>query len=86
MILTLNVKLGRQNALQGAQVVGRHRGASVHDVRVGKDPTPAWEKRRPYTDADVEALLENAEDAEKVMVLLPTRPTHREMATCAGLT
>lgn len=40
------------------------------DVSAGKDPTPAWEKRRPYRDAEIEALLELAEPAERVLVLL----------------
>lgn len=40
------------------------------DVSAGKDPTPAWEKRRPYRDAEIEKLVQCAEPAERVMVLL----------------
>lgn len=40
------------------------------DVSAGKDPTPAWDKRRPYQDEEVEALLALAEPAERVLVLL----------------
>src|SRR5690606_35690377 len=42
----------------------------MDDVRVAKDPTPPWEKRRPYRDGEVEALLALAAGAERVMVLL----------------
>lgn len=70
-IPTLNVKLAAARTLYKAlRWSGATEAHPFDDVRVGKDPTPAWEKRRPYTDDEVEALLDNAEDAEKVMVLL----------------
>lgn len=70
-IPTLNVKLAAARTLYKAlRWSGATEAHPFDDVRVGKDPTPAWEKRRPYTDDEVEALLEYGEPAEKVMVLL----------------
>lgn len=68
---TLQVKLAAARTLYRAL---RWSGATevrpFEDVRAAKDPTPAWEKRRPYTDDEVEKLLELAEPAERVMILL----------------
>lgn len=68
---TLQVKLAAARTLYRAlRWSGATEARPFEDVRAAKDPTPAWEKRRPYTDAEVEALLELAEPAERVMVLL----------------
>jgi integrase len=40
------------------------------DVRAPRDPTPRHERRHPYTDADVEALLGVAEGADRALILL----------------
>lgn len=41
------------------------------DVHVATDKTPPWEKRSPYEDAELEALLRVAEDPlDRVLVLL----------------
>lgn len=40
------------------------------DARPARDPTPAWGKRKPYSDADVSRLLEVAEGEDRVLILL----------------
>jgi integrase/recombinase XerC len=68
---SLQVKLASARTLYKAlRWAGATEARPFDDVRVGKDPTPAWEKRRPYSDAEVEKLLEHAQGAEKLMVLL----------------
>lgn len=44
--------------------------APFTDVRAASDPVPAWEKRKPYQDRDVQALLDVADEQERVLVLL----------------
>ncbi len=68
---TLQVKLAAARTLYRAlRWSGATEARPFEDVRAAKDPTPAWEKRRPYTDEEVEKLLELAEPAERVVVLL----------------
>jgi integrase/recombinase XerC len=40
------------------------------DVRAPRDPTPRHERRYPYSDADVAALLEVAEGGDRALILL----------------
>jgi len=68
---SLQVKLAAARTLYKAlRWAGASDARPFDDVRVAKDPTPPWEKRRPYADHEVEALLALASGAEKVMVLL----------------
>lgn len=68
---TLQVKLASARTLYRAlRWSGVTEARPFEDVRVAKDPTPPWEKRRPYDDDEVEALLELASGAERAMVLL----------------
>lgn len=68
---TISVKLAAARTLYKAlRWAGATEARPFDDVRVAKDPTPPWEKRRPYRDAEVEALLGHALGAERVMVLL----------------
>ena len=68
---TLQVKLAAARTLYKAlRWSGVTEARPFEDVRVAKDPTPAWDKRRPYRDAEIEALLDLATSAEKVVVLL----------------
>ncbi len=68
---TLQVKLAAARTLYRAlRWSGATEARPFEDVRASKDPTPAWEKRRPYGDGDVEKLLELGTAAERVMVLL----------------
>ena len=41
-----------------------------NDVRAPRDPTPRHERRFPYTDAEVAALLEHARGADRALLLL----------------
>lgn len=68
---TLQVKLAAARTLYKAlRWAAVTEARPFEDVRVAKDPTPAWDKRRPYRDAEIEALLELASPGEKVVVLL----------------
>lgn len=68
---TLQVKLAAARTLYRAlRWSGVTEARPFEDVRAPKDPTPAWEKRRPFEDDEIERLLELAEPAERVMVLL----------------
>ena len=40
------------------------------DLYVMPDPVPAWEKRRPYSDAEVDTLLAHAQGEMRLVVLL----------------
>ena len=40
------------------------------DVKVAKDPTAPWDKRSPYTHADVEQLLQPAGPRDRALILL----------------
>jgi integrase/recombinase XerC len=68
---TLQVKLAAARTVYHAlRWAGATEARPFEDVRVAKDATPAWEKRRPYADGEVDALLELASVAERVVVLL----------------
>lgn len=68
---TLQVKLASARTLYRAlRWSGATEARPFEDVRVAKDPTPPWEKRRPYGDTEVDALLALGEPAERVVVLL----------------
>ncbi|MEJ2666287.1 MAG: tyrosine-type recombinase/integrase [Deinococcales bacterium] len=68
---TLQVKLAAARTLYRAlRWSGATQVRPFENVRVAHDPTPAWEKRRPYGDREVERLLALAGPAERVIVLL----------------
>lgn len=68
---TLQVKLAAARAFYKAlRWAGVTNAKPFENVSVAKDPTPAWEKRKPYSQREVERLLELAEPALCVMVLL----------------
>ena len=54
-------------------------------VHPAKDPTPAWEKRQPYQQSQLEALLEMAEPREKLILLLGGHAGLRIAESCALL-
>jgi integrase len=54
------------------------------DCRVPVDPTPAWEKRLPYGDDEIAALLQWAGPADQVLVLLGAHAGLRAQE-CASL-
>ncbi len=68
---TVQIRLAAARALYGAL---RWAGATDVDpfdgVRVAADPTPAWEKRAPYSAAELDALLAVAQGEDRALVLL----------------
>ncbi|NJK44156.1 MAG: site-specific integrase [Pleurocapsa sp. SU_196_0] len=54
-------------------------------VHAAKDPTPAWEKRKPYQERQLEQLLEIAEPRERVLLLLGAHGGLRIAESCALL-
>lgn len=68
---TVQAKLAAARALYKAlRWAGATTASPFENVKVAKDPVPAWEKRGAYTPEEVEALLVVAEGADRVMVLL----------------
>lgn len=68
---TVQAKLAAARALYKAlRWAGATTATPFENVKVAKDPVPAWEKRGAYTPDEVEALLGVAEGPDKVMVLL----------------
>ena len=68
---TVQVKLAAARALYKAlRWAGATQATPFENVKIAKDPVPAWEKRGAYTPDEVEQLLAVAEAADKVMVLL----------------
>jgi integrase/recombinase XerC len=68
---SVNVRLSAARALYGAL---RWSGASSADpfkgVKGVRDPTRVWDKRAPYTEANLVRLLDVADARERLMVLL----------------
>ncbi len=68
---TVQAKLAAARSLYKAlRWAGATTANPFENVRVAKDPVPAWEKRGAYTPEEVEALLGVAEGPDTVMVLL----------------
>lgn len=68
---SIEVKLAAARTLYKAiRWSGSSEAVPFEDVRAAADPTPVWEKRKPYSVSDIEALLEHADAAEAAMVLL----------------
>lgn len=68
---TVQAKLAAARALYKAlRWAGATTASPFENVKVAKDPVPAWEKRGAYTPEEVEALLVVAEGPDRVMVLL----------------
>ena len=54
-----------------------------HDVQAAPERTPAWEKRQPYPDEDIEALLAAGTAEERAIVLLGAHAGLRVAEICA---
>ena len=68
---TVQVKLAAARTLYKAlRWAGATQATPFENVKVAKDPVPPWEKRGAYTPDEVEQLLEAAEGADLVLVLL----------------
>jgi integrase/recombinase XerC len=55
------------------------------DVRAAPERTPAWEKRRPYSEGDLSALLRVGTEEERIIVLLGAHAGLRVAEMCALL-
>jgi len=68
---TISVRLAGARCLYAAL---RWSGATAadpfKDVKGTADTTPAWEKRKPYTEAEVRAMLDIAEGLDRALLLL----------------
>lgn len=68
---SVRVRLSGAKSLYAAlRWAGATDAAPFEDVRPGRDPRAAWEKRVPYSDTEVNALLKHADPQERVAVLL----------------
>lgn len=68
---TVQVKLAAARTFYKAlRWAGATQATPFADVKVAKDPVAPWEKRGAYTVEDIERLLEVAEEADEVLVLL----------------
>ncbi len=61
---------GRPGVLRRLALGWGRRARPVRRYPSGYGPTPAWEKRQPYTAAEVEALVAAAGPADRVLILL----------------
>ena len=81
---SVRVRLAAARALWSAL---RWSGATQSDpfefVHPAKDPTPAWEKRQPYQQSQLEALLDIAEPRERLILLLGGHAGLRIAESCA---
>lgn len=68
---TVQAKLAAARSLYKAlRWAGATTASPFENVKVAKDPVPAWEKRDAYTPEEVEALLGVAEGPDRAVVLL----------------
>ena len=68
---TVNVRLAAARSVYAAlRWAGATEASPFSDVRGASDPTPRWEKRSPYTKAEIDTLLKHADPQERVYVLL----------------
>jgi len=70
---TVRVYLAGARALYAAlRGAGATTADPFKDLHPAPDPVPRWEKRQPYSDAEVTALLAHAQGPDRVVVLLGT--------------
>lgn len=68
---SVRVRLAAARMLYAAlRWAGATDAAPFTDVKAAHDPVPAWEKRKPYADSEVRALLAAAEVEDRVIILL----------------
>ncbi|UQN10411.1 site-specific integrase [Deinococcus sp. QL22] len=68
---SVRVRLAGARAVFAAlRWAGATDAAPFTDVRAATDPVPAWQKRKPYPDADVRKLLAEANEEDAVLILL----------------
>lgn len=68
---TVRVKVAAARAFYKAlRWAGATTARPFEEVALPRDPTPAWEKREPYTEAEVARLLAAAGPVDRALVLL----------------
>lgn len=68
---TIKVRVAAARALYAAlRWAGATEADPLRDARPARDPVPAWEKRQPYIEDEVAALLEHAVGDDRVLILL----------------
>ena len=68
---SIEVKLASARALYKAlRWANATEAVPFRDVKPAGDPTPAWEKRKPYSVSEVDTLIEHADIEERALVLL----------------
>jgi integrase/recombinase XerC len=81
---TVRVRLAAGRALYRAlRWAGATTADPFQDVRAGADKTPAWEKRQPYSEAELATLLAMANPAERLLLLLGAHAGLRAAEICA---
>jgi integrase/recombinase XerC len=81
---TLEVKLAAVRLLYKALRWAKATEANpFENLSPAPDPTPDWEKRKPYSTEDVDKLLEHADPVLSVMVLLGAHAGFRISEMCA---
>lgn len=68
---TIRVKIAAARALYKAlRWANATEARPFEDLDLPTDPTPAWEKREPYTDEEIQRLLEKAGPVNRAIILL----------------
>lgn len=68
---TIKVRLAGARALYAAlRWAGATTDDPLRDAHPAKDLTPPWEKRKPYADADITALVSHAQGDDRALILL----------------
>lgn len=68
---SVRVRLAAARAVFAAlRWAGATDAAPFTDVRAASDPVPNWQKRKPYPEKDVQALLDHGDELDRVLVLL----------------
>ncbi|HVC82339.1 MAG TPA: site-specific integrase [Chloroflexota bacterium] len=80
---TVRVRLAAGRALYRAlRWAGATSADPFQDLRAAPEPTPAWEKSRPYSEADVAALFAAANPRDQAIVLLGAHAGLRVAEMC----
>lgn len=81
---TVRVRLAGGRALYRAlRWAGATTADPFQDLRAAPEPTPPWEKRRPYSEADLAAMLGVANWTDQAIVLLGSDGGLRVAEMCA---
>jgi integrase len=81
---TVRVRLAAGRALYRAlRWTGATAADPFQDVRAAPERTPAWEKRQPYSESDLTALLSAGNNEERLIILLGAHAGLRVAEMCS---